>query len=97
MFSCENETYSLSDSRLCLFIVKRLCAWLSPRSYGHMIDNVMMLITGGLNDISINQLIPKCHPMGNFDGMAAVQIATTVEELYSAILIDTPIGESEYS
>ena len=58
-----------------------------------MIDNVILLITGGLNDMPITDLMPKCHPMGNFDGMAAVNIATNLEELYTAVIIDTPIGK----
>jgi V-type H+-transporting ATPase subunit d len=66
----------------------------APRRYGYMIDNVILLITGGLNNLPIADLIPRCHPMGSFDGMAAVNIATTLEELYSAIIIDTPIGRS---
>lgn len=62
--------------------------------YGYMIDNVILLITGGLNNLPISDLIPRCHPMGSFEGMAAVNIASTLEELYSAIIIDTPIGRS---
>ena len=58
-----------------------------------MIDNVILLITGASNGLPIQDLISRCHPMGNFEGMEAVNIASTLEELYSAIIIDTPIGQ----
>jgi len=61
-------------------------------SYGYMIDNIILLLTGTLHNRPIAELLPKCHPLGNFDQMEAVTIATTVDELYSAVLVDTPIG-----
>jgi len=61
-------------------------------SYSYMIDNVMLLLTGTLHNRPIAELLPKCHPLGNFDQMETVTFATTIEELYSAVLVDTPIG-----
>jgi len=63
-------------------------------SYSYMIDNIILLLTGTLHNRPIAELLPKCHPLGSFAQMEAVTIATTVEELYSAVLIDTPIGTS---
>lgn len=61
-------------------------------SYSYMIDNVVMLITGALKNKDVSELLPRCHPLGAFDQMAAVGIARTPAELYSAILVDTPLG-----
>lgn len=58
-----------------------------------MIDNVILLITGTLHQRSIAELVPKCHPLGSFEQMEAVNIAQTPAELYNAILVDTPLGE----
>ena len=63
------------------------------RSYSYMIDNVILLITGTLHQRSIAELVPKCHPLGSFEQMEAVNIAQTPAELYNAILVDTPLGE----
>lgn len=83
-------------SRLHLFDVYPLhihflCA-LCCHSYSYMIDNVVMLITGVLKQRDVAELLPRCHPLGSFDQMAAVGIARTPTELYSAILVDTPLG-----
>lgn len=58
-----------------------------------MIDNVILLITGTLHQRSIAELVPKCHPLGSFEQMEAVNIAQTPAELYNAILVDTPLGK----
>lgn len=58
-----------------------------------MIDNVILLITGTLHQRAISELVPKCHPLGSFEQMEAVNIAQTPAELYNAILVDTPLGE----
>lgn len=60
-----------------------------------MIDNVILLITGTLHQRSISELVPKCHPLGSFEQMEAVNIAQTPAELYNAILVDTPLGEQK--
>ncbi|PIO39856.1 hypothetical protein AB205_0191500 [Aquarana catesbeiana] len=57
-----------------------------------MIDNVILLITGTLHQRSISELVPKCHPLGSFEQMEAVNIAQTPAELYNAILVDTPLA-----
>uniref|UniRef100_A0A2K6ESA9 V-type proton ATPase subunit n=1 Tax=Propithecus coquereli TaxID=379532 RepID=A0A2K6ESA9_PROCO len=63
-----------------------------PNSYSYMIDNVILLITGTLHQRSIAELVPKCHPLGSFEQMEAVNIAQTPAELYNAILVDTPLA-----
>ena len=58
-----------------------------------MIDNIILLITGTLHERTITELIPKCHPLGSFEEMASINIASTPVELYNAVLVDTPLGK----
>ena len=60
--------------------------------YGYMIDNIILLITGTLHQRPISELISKCHPLGSFEQMEAIHIASTPAELYNAVLVDTPLG-----
>ena len=62
--------------------------------YSYMIDNIILLITGTLHQRQLSELLPKCHPLGTFDQMETVTIATTTADLYNAILVDSPLGES---
>jgi vacuolar-type H+-ATPase subunit C/Vma6 len=61
-----------------------------------MIDNVVLLITGTLHERNTNELLQRCHPLGVFDTMPALCVATTVEELYQTVLVETPLGECDY-
>jgi V-type H+-transporting ATPase subunit d len=54
-----------------------------------MIDNIILLINGHLHQRSIQELLPKCHPLGIFEQMGAITVAD-IASLYNAILIDTP-------
>ena len=69
-----------------------LCAIHLDR-YSYMIDNIILLITGTLHQRSISELIPKCHPLGSFEQMEAVNVATTPADLYNAIIVDTQLGK----
>ncbi len=62
--------------------------------YSYMIDNVVLLITGTLHQRPMADLIPRCHPLGRFEQLEAIHIATNPAELFNAILIDTPLGTS---
>ena len=66
-----------------------LATFLDFITYSYMIDNVVLLITGTINDRPLNELVNKCHPLGIFDQMEAVTIANSPSELYNAILVDT--------
>lgn len=57
-----------------------------------MIDNIILLITGTLHQRQIAELRSKCHPLGSFEEMESINIATTPADLYSAVLVDTPLG-----
>ena len=57
-----------------------------------MIDNIVLLITGALHQRPISELMPKCHPLGTFEQIEAINVASTSSELYNAVLVDTPLG-----
>uniref|UniRef100_A0A3Q3KSR6 V-type proton ATPase subunit n=1 Tax=Mastacembelus armatus TaxID=205130 RepID=A0A3Q3KSR6_9TELE len=100
----EDLTVSLMDSKLTENLVTEfsclrsnalppLSTFLDYITYSYMIDNVVMLITGALKQRDVAELLLRCHPLGAFDQMAAVGIARTPTELYSAILVDTPLAQ----
>jgi len=72
--------------------VEPLKSFMDYLTYPYMIDNMMLLITGTLQNRDISELIDKCHPLGIFDSMASMCIATTPEELYREIIVDTPLA-----
>jgi V-type H+-transporting ATPase subunit d len=59
-----------------------------------MIDNVVLLISGTLHERDTHDLLERCHPLGTFETMPALCVATNVEELYSTVLVETPLGAS---
>ncbi|KAI9290744.1 ATPase, V0 complex, subunit D, partial [Neoconidiobolus thromboides FSU 785] len=69
-----------------------LLQFLDYISYGYMIDNVILLITGTLHERDTNELIERCHPIGVFESMPALCIATNVAELYNTVLVETPLA-----
>ena len=61
-------------------------------TYGYMIDNIVLMITGVHHDRDTQELLEKCHPLGLFDSMATLSVATSPSELYRMVLVDTPLG-----
>ena len=61
--------------------------------FRYMIDNIVLLITGALHQRPISELMPKCHPLGTFEQIEAINVASTSVELYNAVLVDTPLGK----
>ena len=57
-----------------------------------MIDNVIIIISGVVHDHDVSDLIERCHPLGMFDGIKALAVATTPQDLYQMVLVDTPLG-----
>lgn len=57
-----------------------------------MIDNVVLLVTGALQHKSLKEVLAKCHPLGRFAEMEAVSVAETPSDLFSAVLVETPLG-----
>ena len=62
-------------------------------SYGYMIDNIVLLITGTLNQRPIGDLLPRCHPLGTFEQLGGIAVADTPAQLYNAVIVDTPLGK----
>ncbi|ODV88384.1 hypothetical protein CANCADRAFT_4519 [Tortispora caseinolytica NRRL Y-17796] len=62
-------------------------------SYGYMIDNMALLITGTLHERDTHELLDRCHPLGWFDTMPALCVATSIDELYNLVLVDTPLAK----
>ncbi|GAB1598130.1 V-type proton ATPase subunit d-like [Argonauta hians] len=69
-----------------------LATFLDYITYSYMIDNITLLITGTVHQRPITELIPKSHPLGSFEQMEAIHIASTPAELYNAVLVDTPLA-----
>lgn len=57
-----------------------------------MIDNVILLTLGTLHERDTRELLDRCHPLGVFDTMPALCVATNVEELYQSVLVETPLA-----
>ncbi|KAL1894291.1 H(+)-transporting V0 sector ATPase subunit d [Ceratocystis pirilliformis] len=61
-------------------------------TYGYMIDNVALLITGTLHERDTRDLLERCHPLGWFDTMPVLCVATNIEDLYNSVLVETPLA-----
>ncbi|CAG0924472.1 unnamed protein product, partial [Notodromas monacha] len=72
--------------------VEPLSTFLDFITYGYMIDNIVLLLTGTIHQRPINELISKCHPLGSFEQMEAIHVASNPAELYNAVLVDTPLA-----
>ncbi|XP_042421673.1 V-type proton ATPase subunit d2-like [Zingiber officinale] len=44
-----------------------LSTFLEYITYGYMIDNVVLIVTGTLHERDVQELLEKCHPLGMFD------------------------------
>nr|XP_020727332.1 V-type proton ATPase subunit d 2-like [Odocoileus virginianus texanus] len=58
----------------------------------YMIDNVILLMNGALQSKPVKDILGKCHPLGHFTEMEAVNIAETPSDLFNAILVETPLA-----
>ncbi|EAU85994.1 vacuolar ATP synthase subunit [Coprinopsis cinerea okayama7 len=72
--------------------VEPLSKFLEYVTYSYMIDNIILLITGTLHERDTHELLERCHPLGIFESMPALCVATTVEELYQSVLVETPLA-----
>jgi len=69
-----------------------LATFLDFLTYGHMIDNVVLIVTGTLHERDMQELLDKCHPLGMFDSIATLAVASNMRELYRLVLVDTPLA-----
>ena len=44
-----------------------------------MIDNIALLITGTLHERDIRELLERCHPLGWFETMPVLCVASNIE------------------
>ncbi|KAI8884538.1 ATP synthase subunit [Backusella circina FSU 941] len=72
--------------------VQPLSKFLEYITYQYMIDNVILIITGTLHERDTHELLERCHPLGVFETMPALCVATTVAELYNTVLVETPLA-----
>lgn len=72
---------------------KPLATFLDYITYGYMIDNIVLVLSGTLHGRDTAELMEKCHPLGTFEAMAALGAATTPQDLYRTVLVDSPIGK----
>lgn len=89
-----NHLLTYSTTPFLVVKISKLFLIIASFRYSYMIDNIILLITGTLHQRPINELISKCHPLGSFEQMEAIHIASTPAELYNAVLVDTPLGRS---
>lgn len=61
-------------------------------TYNYMIDNIILLISGTLHARSLDELMPKCHPLGSFEELPTIAMVTNTADLYNAVLVDSPLG-----
>ncbi|TQV95233.1 hypothetical protein V2A60_009720 [Cordyceps javanica] len=73
--------------------VGSLATFMDYVTYGYMIDNVALLITGTLHERDTRELLDRCHPLGWFETMPVLCVATNIEELYNSVLIETPLAQ----
>ncbi|KAL1536405.1 V-type proton ATPase subunit d1 [Salvia divinorum] len=45
--------------------------------YGHMIDNVVLIVTGTLHERDVQELLEKCYHLGMFDSIATLACITS--------------------
>jgi len=72
--------------------VEPLATFMDYITYAYMIDNVILLTLGTLHERDTHELLDRCHPLGVFDTMPALCVATNVEELYHSVLVETPLA-----
>lgn len=69
-----------------------LATFMDYCTYGHMIDNVVLIVTGTLHERDVQELLDKCHPLGMFDSISTLAVASNMRELYRLVLVDTPLA-----
>ncbi|ELK02423.1 V-type proton ATPase subunit d 2 [Pteropus alecto] len=102
-----NETNPLTVSKIDTEMRKKLCrefeyfrnhsleplsTFLTYTTCGYMIDNVILLMNGALQKKAVKDMLGKCHPLGRFTEMEAVNIAETASDLFQAVLVETPLA-----
>ena len=69
-----------------------LAKFLDFLTYDAMIANVLKLIAASRHGKSSLEILYRCHPLGMFSGIGALTAASTVDEMFQTVLVDSPIG-----
>eukprot|EP01098_Paradermamoeba_levis_P007034 TRINITY_DN2925_c0_g1_i3.p1 TRINITY_DN2925_c0_g1~~TRINITY_DN2925_c0_g1_i3.p1 ORF type:complete len:374 (-),score=139.43 TRINITY_DN2925_c0_g1_i3:199-1182(-) len=90
----ERATKKLVDefNHIKVQAVEPLSTFLDYITYGYMIDNIVLLISGTQHQRNIHELLDKCHPLGLFPSIASLTVANSLADLYQSFLVDTPLG-----
>lgn len=72
--------------------VQPLAQFMDYITYGYMIDNVALMITGTVHDRDKSEILDRCHPLGWFDTLPTLSVATDIDSLYQTVLVDTPLA-----
>lgn len=64
-------------------------------THGHMIDNVVLIVTGTLHERDVQELLDKCHPLGMFDSIATLAVAQNMRELFRCVALRKKLHEGE--
>lgn len=72
--------------------VQPLAKFMDYITYGYMIDNVALMITGTIHDRDKAEILDRCHPLGWFDTLPTLSVATDIDSLYQTVLVDTPLA-----
>lgn len=72
--------------------VQPLSKFMDYITYGYMIDNVALMITGTVHDRDKAEILDRCHPLGWFDTLPTLTVATDIDSLYQTVLVDTPLA-----
>eukprot|EP00163_Fabomonas_tropica_P021238 TRINITY_DN37243_c0_g1_i1.p1 TRINITY_DN37243_c0_g1~~TRINITY_DN37243_c0_g1_i1.p1 ORF type:complete len:357 (+),score=80.85 TRINITY_DN37243_c0_g1_i1:210-1280(+) len=69
-----------------------LSTFLDFITYGYMIDNIVLILTGTLHNRDASELMEKIHPLGKFEAMETLCTASSPSDLYNTVLVDTPLA-----
>lgn len=102
-----SQTHPLTVSKIDAEMRRKLChefqyfrnhalgplsTFLTYMTCSYMIDNVVLLMNGALQKKAVKDMLGKCHPLGLFTEMEAVNIAETAADLFQAVLVETPLA-----
>jgi len=65
--------------------------------YGHMIDNVVLIVTATLHERDVQELLEKCHPLGMFYWVFAPKPLIRVIGFRNIFLLKSPVLILEHS
>lgn len=95
-------TFTLREKLTQLFIrqfryikqnsAEELTKFLDFITIEYMIDNVVLIIHGIIQEHDLQEILSQCHPLGFFESMAALTVCHSISDLYTTVLIETPLA-----